>query len=152
MRDSKTASRVIGPAQPVSAVMSHAMFRVAVDATLGEARELLTMHGTHHLLVFDGDRMVGVLSDRDVLAHVSPQLDTLAEQRTDTVTLRRRVFHAATHNPVTVPRRASIAVAAAIMLRHGISSLPVSDEIGGVVGVVTSNDLLRALSRMQPAA
>lgn len=145
----ESAERAISsPAQPVSSVMSHQVLQIDVDATLGRAREQMAAHDTHHLLVFDGKRLVGVISDRDILAHVSPRLDTLAEQRQDTDTLRRRVFHAATYHPITVPRRASIATAAAVMLRHHISSLPVTNEESGVVGVVTSRDLLYALSRM----
>ena len=98
--------------QPVSGVMSRALLRIDLDATLEETRDLLAAYGVHHLLVFESERLVGVIYDRDVLSHTSPNIGTMAERRDDTETLRRRVFHAASYKPVTVPRRAAIAAAA----------------------------------------
>lgn len=138
--------------QPVSGVMSRALLRIDLDATLEEARDLLAAYGVHHLLVFESERLVGVISDRDVLSHISRNLGTLAERRDDTETLRRRVFHAASYKPVTVPRRAPIAVVSALMLHHKISCVPVTDEQGKVVDVVRSRNLLGALSRMPASA
>ncbi|HTQ35074.1 MAG TPA: CBS domain-containing protein [Stellaceae bacterium] len=48
-----------------------------------------------------------------------------------------------TRNPVSVTPQESIAEAARLMLQHRISGLPVTDDDGAVVGVVTEGDLLR---------
>jgi len=48
-----------------------------------------------------------------------------------------------TRDPVSVTPQESIAEAARLMLEHRISGLPVTDEDGAVVGVVTEGDLLR---------
>ncbi|PZC49883.1 MAG: acetoin utilization protein AcuB [Chloroflexi bacterium] len=135
---------------PVQAVMSRDVLSVDADTTLGAAREQMRLAGVHHLLVYDRSRLVAVISDRDLLAHLSPRLGTMAEQRDDTSTLLRRVFQAASYQPVTIPCGATIAAAAAILLRHTISCAPVTDALGEVVGVLTSRDLLGALSRMAP--
>lgn len=39
---------------------------IAADAPLSEAREFLNLHRLHHLPVMDGERLVGVISDRDI--------------------------------------------------------------------------------------
>jgi CBS domain-containing protein len=48
-----------------------------------------------------------------------------------------------TQNPITVRRTASILDAIRLMLEQRISGLPVVDEEGGLVGVLTEGDLLR---------
>ncbi|HEX8757199.1 MAG TPA: CBS domain-containing protein, partial [Steroidobacteraceae bacterium] len=46
-------------------------------------------------------------------------------------------------NPITVTPATAIAVAVHLMVTHRISSLPVVDDFGAVVGVVSEGDLLR---------
>ena len=118
--------------------------RADVETSLGVARERMLKQGIHHLLVYDGDRFVGVLSDRDILRHLSPRIDTNAEKRDDTRTLEQRVFRAASYRPVTIDPEATLLAAAAKLLEAGVSCLPVTEE-GEVIGVVTSRDLLRTL-------
>jgi len=48
-----------------------------------------------------------------------------------------------TRQPVSVTPQATIAEAARLMLQHRISGLPVTDDKGAVLGVVTEGDLLR---------
>jgi CBS-domain-containing membrane protein len=47
------------------------------------------------------------------------------------------------HRVVTVTPETAVAEAARQMLRHGVSGLPVVDQAGAVVGMVTEGDLLR---------
>ena len=133
------------PEIPVAAVMTARLVTVAANASLAEARDLLHQHGIHHLLVMHEQRVVAVLSDRDVLRSVSPYVGTLSEQTRDMRSLLRPVFQVATYHPITVPPEASVLEAAALMLDHSISCLPVVDTPGDTVGVVTSRDLLRGV-------
>ncbi len=130
---------------PVRDVMSQPPIRIDVGTTLGEAQAAMIKGSFHHLLVYDAEHFVGVLSDRDLLAHLSPYLGTLAERRGDTDTLRRRVFHATSYAPITATPDAPVSEAARLMLHHGISCLPIRGATGRIVGVVTSHDLIRLL-------
>ena len=130
---------------PVSAVMTTRLVTVAANASLAEAQDLLHRHGIHHLLVMHEQRVVAVLSDRDVLRSVSPYVGTLSEQTRDMRSLLRPVFQVATYHPITVSPDASVLEAAALMLDHAISCLPAVDAGGDTVGVVTSRDLLRGV-------
>jgi CBS domain-containing protein len=46
-------------------------------------------------------------------------------------------------NVITVPENATVQEAAALMIRHGISALPVLDESGKLAGIVSEGDLMR---------
>ena len=62
---------------------------VAPEAGLIEIRALFRRHRFHHVPVVADGRPVGVVSDRDVLAAVSPFLDTPGETPRDVGTLAR---------------------------------------------------------------
>lgn len=120
---------------------------IAADARLQEARRLMETNGFHHLVVTDRGRAVGMLSDRDILRHLSPFLGTNAEQGRDLETLQRPVYHAATYGLITIRSDATILEAAAMMLDRGVSALPVVDGAlvegrGKIVGMLTARDLL----------
>ena len=128
----------------VGDIMSRPPISVFADSELRDARNTMRAHGIHHLLVEDRGRIVGVLSDRDVLRAISPYADGHAAQRRDDETLQRPVYSAASYNMTTVQRDTPIELAAATMLEHHISCLPVTGLDEEVVGIVTSRDLLRA--------
>lgn len=132
-------------AATVAEVMSHPPRTIDADAELWEARDALAASGAHHLFVEDRGRIVAVLSDRDVLRHTSPYAGGIAAQRRDDDTLRRHVFQVATYRMVTIHRDATVQEAAVRLLEHGISCLPVVNDHGTIVGVVTTRDLLRAM-------
>ncbi len=144
----------------VSSVMTSDLITVAANASVAEARDLLQQHGIHHLLVMHDKRVVAVLSDRDILRSISPYVGTLSEQTRDVRSLLRPVFQFASYHPITVAPTASVLEAAALMLDHSISCLPVVDEHGDTIGLVTSRDLLRGVlacavpprQEQQPAA
>lgn len=128
----------------VGAIMSQPPLTVGSDSDLREARFRLREHGVHHLFVEDRGRIVGLLSDRDVLRAVSPYADGNSSQRRDDLTLERPVFSIASYDMITVDCETPIEIAAATMLEHNISCLPVTSHAEEVVGIVTTRDLLRA--------
>lgn len=128
----------------VGAVMSRPPLTVSADSDLREARFRLRENHVHHLFVEDRGRIVGILSDRDVLRAVSPYADGNSSQRRDDLTLERPVYSVASYNMITIADDTPIEVAAATMLEHDISCLPVTSNSEEVRGIVTTRDLLRA--------
>lgn len=126
-------------------VMSRNLVTIDSGATLLEAQEMLARHDIHHLLVEDRGRIVGVVSDRDVLRHSSAFAGQAAGQSRDAWTMQRRVYQWATFDLVTVPADAYLYEATAILIERTISCLPVRDATGRIVGIVTTRDLLRGL-------
>jgi CBS domain-containing protein len=49
----------------VQDVMTEAVEKIAPAAAAEDAWQIMRLHGIHHLVVAEGARIVGVLSDRD---------------------------------------------------------------------------------------
>jgi CBS domain-containing protein len=92
--------------------------------------------GVRHLLVVDGDRLTGIVSNRDVRR--------LFGSATCPAPLTEPVSRIMTEGPVTVPADTPIAVAARLLLDGRIGALPVR-EAERVVGIFTAADALDAL-------
>jgi acetoin utilization protein AcuB len=137
------------PDVPVHRFMGRPPITIDASATLSEAHELLERHDIHHLLVEHRGRVVGVLSDRDLLRHTSPFVGTLSERTRDRHTLLRRIFQFASYDLITVRDDAPLHEAVALLITHDISCLPVKDAGGEVLGVVTTRDLLRGMLECQ---
>ena len=100
-------------------------------------------HGFHHVLVTDAGRIVGVISDRDVLRSLSPRaLKERLSTAADVATLNKRAHQIMSRTLVSVHPSSTLPEAAALMLEHHINCLPVIDE-GRCLGVLTAADLLR---------
>jgi acetoin utilization protein AcuB len=122
--------------------MTKKVFKVRMDDTIGTIHEILDNANFHHLLVVEGNKLVGVISDRDVLKAVSPFIGTLSEHTHDLVTLNKKAHQIMNHKPITVFRYTSLQAAATIMLDNNISCLPVVSSEGGIEGIVTWKDIL----------
>jgi acetoin utilization protein AcuB len=122
--------------------MTRSIVWVSSDDRLAVARDKLEQHRIHHLLVLDARVLVGVLSDRDVLRAMSPFLGQLSERPQDRQVFDRKVHQIMTRKLVTASPPDDVRDAAARMLLAGVSSLPVVDEHGEAVGIVTWRDML----------
>lgn len=132
----------------VQDIMTKHVVCVRMDETLDVVRDLLSARRIHHVVVLDDNKVVGIISDRDVLRHLSPFTGTNSERTIDAGTLRKRVHQFMTRN-VQAVRSDMLAVDAAKMLiERGISCVPVVSEHEALVGILTTRDLLRSAIRM----
>ena len=129
----------------VQALMSTPVLTIGPEATLAQARTTMQQRGVHHLLVRDRGRIVAILSDRDIAHRLNATAGQGVASRRDDEAMQRRVIQVATFEMVTIPADASVEDAAARILEHGVSALPVVDETREIVGIVTTRDLLRGL-------
>lgn len=125
--------------------MSTDLTTVDPQTPLLELRVLMKKGRFHHLIVMDGEELQGILSDRDLLAALSPFLDTSSEQPRDVATLAKTADDLLKRPAIVVSPQQILAEAAQRMLDESVSALPVLDG-GKVVGLLTSRDLLRALA------
>ena len=129
----------------VETIMSRKIVTVDMDDTLARIRDVFKQHRFHHVLVVSGNRLMGVISDRDLLKSISPFIDTLSETTRDLATLQKRPHQIMSRKPISVEKDTTLEAAVGTLLKHNISCLPVTDEDGAIVGVLTWKDLLRAL-------
>jgi acetoin utilization protein AcuB len=125
-------------------VMSAPVTVVRDHDSAWHALERFTETGLRHLVVLDdADRLVGVLEDRRVLA-LWP-LEPAVLHRETVGHLVRSVRSDLPGTP-RVHHSAAVPVAAEIMLQFAVDGLPVVDDHGRVVGIVTGSDLVRSLA------
>lgn len=125
----------------ISDICTRRVVTIGMDQTVSDARALFSRHHFHHVLVVEAGRLVGVISDRDLLKNLSPYLGTFSEQRRDTVCLERKIHQIMSRSLVVTPPETPISEAAVLMLNEGVSCLPVVEH-GRPIGIVTWRDLL----------
>lgn len=118
-------------------IMSTNIKTVAPTSTVGEARSTMRAQRIHHLLVRDGRRFVGVVSDRDLGGRVGGRNGAGAE---------RPVGEVMTSNIATAAPDTTIRQAANLLRGRSIGCLPVL-EGDKPVGIVTITDLLELIGR-----
>jgi acetoin utilization protein AcuB len=127
-------------------IMSKTVVTVEMDDSLRTVKEIFDHLHFHHLLVVDEGKLLGVISDRDVLKALSPRLGTMAESSSDSATLNKRVHQIMTRNPVSLRPEASMQDAVSLFNTHGISCIPIVDGNHRPVGILSWRDILRAVA------
>ena len=140
------------PHKTVGAIMSRQVVTVAMDDSLAKAQELFNKFRFHHILVVEQNRLVGVLSDRDLLKAISPYVGTLSETDRDLATLQKRVHQIMSHTPITVKADTSIETAAQLLIDKKVSCLPIITNDGKVKGIVSWRDLLKDYFHLQTSS
>ncbi len=102
-----------------------------------EARQLMIEKRIRHLLVSEGSKVAGIVTDRDI------RLNLPSVWEINYLLARMTLASVMTKNVVTVESGREATEAAQLMLDHKIGALPVVDR-GHLVGIITETDLLRA--------
>lgn len=139
----------------VSDIMTNKVFTATRDMPLRLAATRMLEYGITGLPVMDGERLVGVISETDILfkERAVPVRDGLVdwlvhygEDPPEAKLSARTVGDAMTAPAVTIGSRKNVSEAAALMLDLGIDRLPVVDG-DELVGILTRTDLVRAFTR-----
>lgn len=124
----------------VKEIMTQNVITVSPNTNIFEALVLIDQHRIRHLPVVQDEKLVGIVSDRD-LRDVKPS--TLESENIDLLK-SIKVEQIMKTNVVTAHPLDAVDEAAALLYRNRIGSLPVING-GKVVGIVTHGDLIRAL-------
>jgi CBS domain-containing protein len=122
-------------------VMSSPVVTVPPDASLKKVAATLVEHGINAVPVVDaGDRLIGIVSEADLLSlQTGPGRDPVpAKAHTAGEVMRQSVY--------TLTADTDATVAARLMLRHRLKSVPVMAG-DRVVGMIARRDLLRLIAR-----
>lgn len=133
----------------VEKIMSKRIVTVEMDDSLKTVKEIFNNVHFHHLLVVESGKLYGVISDRDLLKALSPNIGTIIETAKDTVTLNKRVHQVMTSKPVTLTPNAGVNDAIEIFNNHKISCIPVVDDKNKPVGIISWRDILKAIKLRQ---
>jgi acetoin utilization protein AcuB len=122
---------------------------VPVDTPVVEARRTMLEHRIRHLLVTDGGRLAGIVTDRDIRLNMPSPATSLSVWEINYLLARMTVGSVMTKSVITVDPNRNAVEAARIMLDHKIGALPVVDG-GTIIGIMTETDIMRAFAAMVP--
>ena len=133
----------------VNEYMTTKLVTVEMDDSLATVREIFHNTGFHHLLVVEQGELVGVLSDRDLLRHLSPYVGTNFETTRDAATLHKHVHQIMARRPITLGPASELVEVLDKFRQKDVTCLPVVDpDTRRVVGIVTWRDMLKIMSEM----
>jgi acetoin utilization protein AcuB len=132
----------------VCQIMSEHPVSVGLDDSLGAVKDIFDNAKFHHLLVIEEGKLFGIISDRDLLRHISPNIGTNNYTVKDLDTLKKRVHQIVTRKPVTLHPDATIADAVAIFNEQRISCIPIVDNENVPVGIGSWRDILKNFQKI----
>ncbi|MGZ3253172.1 MAG: CBS domain-containing protein [Burkholderiaceae bacterium] len=121
---------------------------VGLDDSLGAVKDIFDNAKFHHLLVIEEGKLFGVVSDRDLLRHISPNIGTNNYTIKDLDTLKKRVHQIVTRQPISLHPEATIVDAVAIFNTHRISCIPIVDNENVPVGIITWRDIMKNFQKI----
>lgn len=138
----------------IEEVMTREAIAVTEDTPLKDAARVLADKGISGLPVTDADgRVVGVVSEADIIGkeagapHERSLLGRLLHGGASPKLDARTAGEAMTSPAVTITADREVAEAARTMTERSVNRLPVVDDDGKLVGIVTRADLVRAFLR-----
>lgn len=124
--------------------MSKNPITITDDTSMMKAIHLMKQNRFRRLPVLQEGRLVGIVSDRDLKEASPSKATTLDVHELYYLLSELQVRDIMTWDPITVSPNDTVEHAAQIMLENTISGLPVINEKGEVVGILTQSDVFRA--------
>lgn len=129
----------------IESLMTKRVVTIKMDDSLRVARDIFDRTKFHHLLVVESDVLYGVLSDRDLLKAVSPNVGTVSETVKDAATLNKKAHQVMTRKPITLTIDNDFVDVIEVFKNHSVSCVPIVDEEHHPVGIISWRDVLKAL-------
>lgn len=124
-------------------LMSGSVTTLSPEALLTDAWALMNKKGFRHVpIVSDQGRLVGIISDRDLLR--------FSQGPDDRIAASRRIGQIMQTNVLTATPTTDIAEIVRVMLDERVHALPIIDGAYHPIGILTSSDILRSLVSRAP--
>lgn len=131
--------------EPIRHIMTQQPFSLQVNESLSQVEKLFKKHKIRHLPVVEGKKIIGILSLTDLkrisfIDAYDPRNDNLDPSIYALFSLEQVMVR----NPVTIDPNTPILEVAELFTKSEFHSVPVVEQ-GGLVGIVTTTDLIRFL-------
>lgn len=131
----------------VEEIMTRRVVSVQKNDTLKTAWELMLEHNIHHLPVYNGLSLVGLISNSDILKKITVDgLDKIVASYVEFVEdiMQPKI--------ISIRKNTDIRNVALIMYQYQIGSVLVESEQAELLGIVSKTDLIKRLSEQPPVA
>ncbi|MBE2233884.1 MAG: CBS domain-containing protein [Anaerolinea sp.] len=128
-------------------IMTPEVITTTPASSIGAAIELMRQHSIRRLPVLEDERLVGIVTDRDLRQATNSPLVLRERWYSEFLLEAIKVRSCMTPDPITVTPATPVAQAAQLLRRHKIGGLPVVDvgQADRLVGMVTITDMLDCL-------
>ena len=129
--------------------MSSPVLTIRPEAAISLAHSMMKENKVRRLAVVDEqDRLVGILTIGDVREASPSDATTLSIWELNYLWAQLTVGKIMSQDVVVVKPDETIFEAAKLMLDHKVSGLPVVDETGKLIGIITESDIFRMVVRL----
>jgi acetoin utilization protein AcuB len=127
--------------------MTRAVITITPQTSLTDAHALMMSKRIRRLPVVDHGRILGIVTVGDVRGAEPSKASSLSVWEANDLLANLKVSEIMTRKLQTIHQEASIGEAAQIMLENKFSGLPVVDDAGQLVGIITESDIFRLVVR-----
>ena len=124
----------MGSGIKVGEVMRKNVVTASLESTVSEAASLMKKYNVGSVIVLDNGKAVGILTERDIVRNV------VAEGKNPAAVKIKEVMS----RPLRViTLEVTLEDSAKLMKKFGVRRLPVINERGELVGIITENDIMK---------
>ncbi|MCA8920452.1 MAG: CBS domain-containing protein [Planctomycetes bacterium] len=132
--------------ESIQKVMTTQLTTLHTAMKVSEARKALDTNAFRHLPVVSGDKLVGMISSKDMLEVEIVGWGTDVRSLDAVLDHQFTIEQLMTSEVETLPTSAKVRDAANLLAEGRFHSVPVVDDEGRLQGLVTSTDLIRYLA------
>ena len=123
--------------------MTSDVVTITPNTSLSAAHRLMTDNNIRRLPVVKKKRLVGMVTRGDVRGAEPSEASTLSIWEINYLLAHLKIKSIMSPDPLTVSPSTTIEDAADVMLQHKVSGLPVVNNKGNIVGIITESDIFR---------
>jgi CBS domain-containing protein len=127
------------PTPTVEGYFQERVVAAPASETIAHVRNLMLKHGIGRVIVVEDSVPVGIVTKKDILSRLARGAAPWKRRPLDQI----RIGRVMTPDLITVSPKTSLQETSSLLLRNGISSLPIIEE-GSLIGILTKTDLVRA--------
>ena len=125
--------------------MTSDVITIDEDTSMMKASQIMKENNVRRLPVLHKGKLIGMVTDRDIKEASPSKATTLDIHELYYLLSELKIKDIMTKNVVTIGPEETVEKAAVKMLEHRISGLPVVNDKGKVVGVITQGDIFKVL-------
>ncbi len=124
--------------------MTKEVITAGPDTPIHQIYNIFQKNDIHRVPVMSGEKLVGIISDRDVRTALPLFSDKVLPENISEALKRKKASDVMTREVITIGPLDTIEKAALLMLNHKFGALPVLNN-GQLSGIITEHDIFEAL-------
>lgn len=123
--------------------MASKVLTIDENTSAMRAMRIMKEKKVRRLPVLAHDKLIGIITDRDLKEASPAKTNSLDIHELNYLLAEMRVKDVMTPKPVSLGQEETLEMAAVVMLQNKVSGLPIMDENGSLVGLLSETDVLR---------